>query len=351
MIHVSRRTFLKTSAMALAATLAACQPKMEEAPTLNLYSWPDYENPDTLAGFTQATGISVYTNIFESNEELVENVLNHPGDYDLVVPSSDTVNRMIRDKLLLKLDKRQLPNFNNLSERFRRGRTYDPNSDYSIVKTWGTTGILWRPDVIRETFTRWADFWAAAPNYAGQITIIDSRDEVIGIALKLLGYSLNDGETAHLKEARAKLLELKPHVVVTSDYIEKVEARTVALVVGWNGDAAQIRAEGTPIEYVIPEEGSVLWTDNWCIPTSAFHPNNAHAFINYMLNPQVAAVESTYIGYATVVDGAIPLLNPALQNDPLIYPPDNILALLETQAIPEASISQRDEIWAEFTGN
>lgn len=351
MIHLPRRAFLKTSAVALAATLAACQPKIEEAPTLNLYSWPDYENPDTLAGFTQATGISVYTNIFESNEEMVENVLQHPGDYDLVVPTSDTVSRMIQDKLLLKLDKRQLPNFNNLSERFRRGRSYDPQSDYSIVKTWGTTGIIWRPDVITATFTRWADFWAAAPNYAGQIVMIDSRDEVIGIALKLLGYSINDGDAAHLIEARDKLMELKPYVVVSSDYIEKVEAHTVALVVGWNGDAAQIRADGTPIEYVIPQEGSILWTDNWCIPASALHPTNAHAFINYLLDPQVAALESTYIGYATVVDEAIQLLDPALRDDPLIYPPDDTLARLETQAIPEASIAQRDEIWAEFTGN
>jgi spermidine/putrescine transport system substrate-binding protein len=311
----------------MAAMLAACQTDMAEAPILNLYSWPDYENPDTLTGFTHATGISVYTAIFESNEEMVENVLNHPGDYDVVVPSSDTVSRMIKDQLLMKLDQRQLPNFNNLSEQFRSGRAYDPMSDYSIVKTWGTTGILWRPDVVTNRFTRWADFWAAAPKYAGQIIMIDSRDEIIGIALKHLGYSINDGEVAHLNEARAKLMELKPHVVVTSDYIEKVEAHTVSLVVGWNGDAAQIRADGTPIEYAIPEDGSVLWTDNWCLPASALHPNNAHAFINYLLDPQVAAIESTYIGYATVVEDAIPLLDPALQNDPLIYPPESTLAL------------------------
>lgn len=350
MIYFPRRAFLKASAAAMAATLVACQPEMEEAPILNLYSWPDYENPDTLTGFTQATGISVYTAIFESNEEMLEHVLSRPGEYDLVVPSSDTVSRMIKDNRLMKLDKGQLPNFNNLSEQFRSGRAYDPTSDYSIVKTWGTTGILWRPDVVTETFTRWADFWAAAPKYAGQIILIDSRDEVIGIALKLLGYSINDGEPAHLSAARDKLMELKPHVVVTSDYIEKVEAHTVSLVVGWNGDAAQIRANGTPIEYIIPEEGSVLWTDNWCIPASALHPNNAHAFINYLLDPHIAAVESAYIGYATVVAEAIPLLDPALQNDPLIYPPESILALLETQAIPEASLAQRDELWAEFTG-
>lgn len=349
MIHFSRRAFLKTSAAAMGAVLAACQTAMEEAPILNLYSWPDYENPDTLAGFTQATGIAVYTAIFESNEEMVEHVVNRPGNYDLIVPSSDTVSRMIKDKLLMKLDKGQLPNFNNLSEQFRSGRAYDPTNNYSIVKTWGTTGILWRPDVVTETFTRWADFWAVAPKYAGQVILIDSRDEIIGIALKYLGYSINDGDAAHLSEARAKLMELKPHVVVTSDYIEKVEAHTVSLVVGWNGDAAQIRADGTPIEYIIPDDGSVLWTDNWCIPASALHPHNAHAFINYLLDPQVAAIESTYIGYATVVEEAIPLLDPTLKDDPLIYPPASTLALLETQAVPEASLAQRNEIWAEFT--
>ncbi len=351
MSNLSRRSFLKGSAITAAAfALAACRAEeASEAPVLNLYNWVDYINPDTLTGFTRATGLRTSLATFESNEEMVAALDNNPGQYDLVSPSDDTVRRLIRDKKLQSLDKSLLPNFNNISERFRVGRPYDPNSDYSVTKDWGTTGLVWRPDSVAETFASWADFWAIAPRYSGKITVIDSQDEVIGIALKLLGYSLNDGEAGHLSQARDQLMELKPHVVVTSDYIDKFADRTVVLAIGWNGDAAQINANlDTPVNYVIPAEGSILWADNWCIPQTALHPKNAHAFINYLLQPEVAAAEAAYIGYATVVTEALPLLDPAVQNDPMIYPPEDSMARLETQSIPDASAAQRAEIWAEF---
>jgi spermidine/putrescine transport system substrate-binding protein len=322
---------------------------MVEAPTLNLFSWPDYENPETLAGFTQQTGVAIYTSIFESNEELVHNLSNNPGAYDLVVPSDYTVRQLIQEQALLRLDKTLLPNFNNLFERFRAGRPYDPASNYSLTKTWGTTGLIWKPTTVTEPLTRWADFWAVAPQYAGRIVMIDARHEVIGIALKMLGYSLNDGNPTHLAEAEAKLLELRPHVVVSSEYIDRFVDNTVVMGIGWNGDVIQINASAPqPVNYLLPEEGSVLWTDNWCIPATALHPNNAHAFLNYLLDPAVAAAESAYIGYATVVEKALPLLDPALQSDPVIYPSESSLSNLETQAIPEESLAQRDAIWAKF---
>jgi spermidine/putrescine transport system substrate-binding protein len=355
MTSYSRRTFLKLGALAAGtlatSALAACRPDIAEAPTLNLYNWIDYLNPDTITGFTRTTGISVYYLEFESNEELFNSLRNNPEAYDLIVPSDFMVRRMQEEGLLRRLDPQLIPNFKNVQERFRTGRPYDLRSEYSVTKDWGTTGLIWRPDRVPEPIRSSADFWAAAPRHSGRITVIDAQDEVIGLALKMLGYPLNDTDPAHLAEAEQKLMELRPHVVITSDYIDKFAQNTVVMAIGWNGDAAQINAnKDTPVNYIVPSEGSVLWEDDWCIPATALHPENAHAFINYVLQPQVAAAECEYTGYATVVEEALSLLPPEVLNDPMIFPAEANLLNSEFQALPDDGEvrQQRAEVWARF---
>ncbi len=349
----SRRTFLKLSALTgAAAALTACRrAPLQEALLLNLHNWPEYLNPATAERFWRETDIFINQTIFESNEALLADLKNAlPGAFDLITPTDYMVRTLIAQGLLLELDPAQLPNLRNVQAAFRWGRPYDPNGAYSVTKNWGTTGIIYRPEAITEPPTSWADFWSLAQRHSGRVIVVEAQDEVIGAALKLLGYSLNETDPGRLAEAERKMLELRPHVGISSNYFSMFRDNRVVLGLGWNGDAFIIRQEyKTPVNYVIPSEGALLWEDNWCIPATAQHPRNAHAFINYVLQPEIAALESSYIGYATVVEPALPLLDPAVRNDPSLYPPATVLSRLERlQTFEAEALQRRTAIWERF---
>lgn len=353
MPRLSRRSFLKLSGLAPGVlALAGCQgTPTPEAPVINLHNWPEYVNPQTLEDFRRATGLFVNQTIFGSNEELLDELARAAdGPYDLIAPTDYMVRTLIERGLVRALDLDLLPNLRNVQAAFRSGRGHDPDGRYSVTKNWGTTGLIIKDGQVPEPVTRWADLWALAPKYSGRIVVVEARDEVLGAALKLLGYSYSDSDPAHLAEAQAKLLELRPHVGISSDYFHMFQTGIVLLAIGWNGDAFIIRQEyQTPVSYVIPAEGSLLWEDNWCVPANALHPRNAHAFINYVLQPEVAAQEARYLGYATVVEPALALLDEALRTDPNLYPPADIMQRLERlQPLDAEAVARRDAVWAAF---
>jgi spermidine/putrescine transport system substrate-binding protein len=333
--------------------LAACAPATPtpEALLLNLHNWPEYVNPQTLDDFRRDTGIFVNQTIFGSNEELLEHLSSgRPGAYDLIAPTDYLVRTLIERGLVSRLNLDQLPNLKNVQAEFRAGRPHDPEGAFSITKNWGTTGLIVKRAIVTEPVTRWADLWDLAPKYSGRIVVVEARDEVLGAALKLLGYSYNDNDPAHLAQAQAKLLALRPHIGISSDYFKMFQDGVVVLGIGWNGDAFIIREEyQTPVSYVIPAEGSLLWEDNWCVPAAALHPRNAHAFINYVLQPEIAAQEARYLGYATVVEPALALLDDALRTDPNLFPPPDVMRRLERlQPLDAEAVQRRDELWSAF---
>ncbi|MGQ0601329.1 MAG: ABC transporter substrate-binding protein [Anaerolineales bacterium] len=350
---LSRRGFLRWSAFTgAAALLSACgRAPLSEAPLLNLHNWPEYVSPETLSGFRRETGIFINETIFGSNEELMRSLAeNLPGTYDLIVPTDWAVRRMIDAGHLLKLDYALLPNAKNLQSSFRTGRAHDAQGDYSVTKDWGTTGIIVHPEAVTEPVTTWADFWALAPKYSGRVVVVEAQDEVLGAALKVLGYSVNDSDPAHLAQAEARLMELRPHIGLSSDYFKMFQQGIAVLGLGWNGDAFLIREKyATPVQYIIPEEGALLWEDNWCLPASALHVQNAHVFINYVLRPEIAAVEAAYSGYATVVEPALALLDESVRADLSLYPPPAVMNRLErlSPKSPEEQ-QRRDAIWVRF---
>lgn len=353
MPRLSRRSFLKLGGLAPGAlALAACQgTPTPEAPLLNLHNWPEYINPQTLEDFRRDTGIFVNQTIFGSNEELLEQLTGaSAGPYDLIAPTDYMVRTLIERGLVSALNHELLPNLQNVQAAFRSGRSHDPQGRYSVTKNWGTTGLIVRGDRVPEPVTSWADLWDLAPKYSGRIVVVEARDEVLGAALKLLGYSFSDSEPAHLAEAQARLLALRPHVGLSSDYFKMFRDGVVVLGIGWNGDAFIIRQEyQTPVSYVIPAEGSLLWEDDWCVPAAALHSRNAHLFINYLLQPEVAAQEARYLGYATVVEPALPLLDDALRTDPNLYPPPDVMRRLERlEPLDAEAIERREAVWAAF---
>jgi len=315
---------------------------------ITLLTWPDYINPATLAGFENTFNIKVNLEIVPSAVELIERMKEDDPAVDVLVPPDYAVRELGSYGKLLHLDHGRLPNMKNLFPRFQKGRSHDPNSEISIIKDWGTTGFMYRSDIVNEEPGSWKDFWSLAKIYSGQVTVLDSPGEVIGAALKMRGESYNAVADSAMEHAREDLLEIRSHLhSFDTTYKPLRISGEVCLALGWNGDAAALIGQNVPIKYVIPEEGSQLWEDDWAIATGASNIEGAYLFLNYLLQPEVAAQEALYTRYATGNEGAFQLLSNEVKNDLSTYPPEEIIIKLEA-GMPLSSEGQnkRDALWS-----
>jgi spermidine/putrescine transport system substrate-binding protein len=314
---------------------------------LTLLTWPDYISPRTLEQFETEFGVRVNLEIVPSAVELVERMRADGPSPDVLVPPDYAVRELSAEGRLLPLDHAHLPNLNHLQPRFRHGRAHDPDCRVSVVKDWGTTGFMYRTDAMSESPQSWADFWILAEKYSGQVTVLDSPSEVIGAALKMRGRSYNATNAESLAQAQADLLQLKPHLrAFETNYRPLLISGEARLALGWNGDAAALNVQGVPVQYVVPSEGSQIWEDDWAIAAAAAHPKAAHAFLNFVLRPEVAVQEARYTGYATGNRAALALLDERVRADASIYPPEEVLQKLEAgQPLDAEGQRRREELW------
>ena len=320
--------------------------------TLTLLTWPDYINPETLQRFEAEFGIAVRLEIVPSAMELIERMqVQNPG-VDALVPPDYAVRQLHAQGRLLALNHALLPNLNHLEPRFQYGRSHDPDSRVSVIKDWGSTGFMYRTDLIYDTPAVWADFWRLAEEFSGRATVLDSPGEVIGAALKMRGYSYNASGEEELAAARQELLRLKPHLLAfETDYKPLLISGEAYMALGWNGDATALNARGVPVRYVVPNEGSQIWEDDWAIAADAPNPETAHVFLNFVLRPEIAAQEARYTRYATGNRSALALLEEEIRNDRTTYPPPELWTKLEA-GMPQDDDGQkrREALWREVRG-
>ncbi len=317
---------------------------------LLLLTWPDYVSPATLATFERETGIRVQLEIIPSSVELIQRMKSSAPPPDVLTPADYAVRELNAAGRLAQLDHRLLPNLDNLEPRFLHGRLHDPESRVSVIKDWGTTGFMYRTDRVAEFPTSWADFWQLAQKYSGRVSVLDSPGEVIGAALKMRGCSYNASAADELAGARRALVQLKPHLRgFETNYRPLLASGEVWLALGWNGDAASLNAEGIPVHYVVPSEGSQLWEDDWAIAADAARPYAAHAFLNFVMRPEMAAREALYTRYATGNAAARSLLDEAIRENPSTYPSAVTIAKLEA-GMPLSADAQarRKALWEEI---
>lgn len=311
-------------------------------PELTLYNWASYFPQSALDAFTAETGIKIQYIAYESQEEATANLLAGQS-YDIVVLSIEFIPKLIEAGLLAKLDHQNLPNFKNVSANFR-DLAFDPGNRYAVPFHWGSTGLLYRSDLVDPPPTRWADLWD--PRFAGKVALWPIKVSLLPFALKKLGYSANSGDPAEVEAALAELIRLKPSVV----WLDNLEATVVPMLMsgeavityGWAYDAQLAADEGLPIAYVLPEEGSVLWLDQFIVPANSPHRDLAEQFIDFMLRPEISAQIIAESAYPMANDAALPLLDPALLNNPVIYPTAEELARAE---ITEPMGPTRDALW------
>ena len=368
--RVNRRSFLATSGLlGTSAFLAACSsggsgsaapsagtsaaPVGDVEPELFVYNWSDYISPTNIDAFKAEFGVTNFVyDVFANNEELIAKLQGGASGYDICCPTAEYVPGMVEEGFLTKLDKSRLPNLSNLNPTFL-GQWWDPNDEYLIPKDYGTTGILYRSDLIAEVPTSWEQFLAQVKGEAsGKTVFVDSMGDVFVFPLKMLGYSLNTEVESELEEARGILLDVAPHILAldSDTYGDKMASGEASLTLGWTGPLGQELADqvaaGTA-GYSVPSEGTLYWMDAWVMLADAPHPNASYAWLDFIHRPEIQAEETNFNLYATPNDAAKEFVDPEILANPAIFPPDDVVANLEG-AQDTSGNAQRIEIWEEF---
>ncbi|MDL2207561.1 spermidine/putrescine ABC transporter substrate-binding protein [Desulfovibrio sp. OttesenSCG-928-M16] len=314
-----------------------------------VYNWSEYIPQEVLDNFTKETGIKVVYSTFESNEAMYAKVkLLRGKSYDVVVPSGYFVDLMRRDKLVREIDHAKLPNLKHLDPKIM-DQEYDPGNRYSVPYMWGAVGLAYNTKYIpKGSLTRWSQM--LQPEFKGKIILTDDLRDAFGLALRAKGYSINSRDPEEIKKAYDFLAQLKASVRVFDVTAIKQALISEEVWMGpiWNGDFLVARDENPDLDYIFPEEGPVLWADSFTIPVGAENLDNAYAFINYMLRPDVAAACVQEYKYSSPNLPALELLPEELRGDPILIPGDKELGNAEfTTSIGEA-LGLYEKYWEEL---
>src|SRR5687767_10730220 len=347
----SRRAVIKgTGAAVVGLTLLPRHSLSAEEKKLNVYNWDTYIGENTLSDFQKATGIEAKMDLYADNDELFAKLKEGNPGYDVIVPTNDYLERMILAGMVMQLDHSKIPNMANIDEPFKDA-TFDPGRKHSVPYMWGTLGIGYRKSKVEGTVDSWK-FVLDDPRYAGRVSLLGDAQNVLGVALKYLGYSYNSVKPEELKKAEELLIANKKNVKVYADDNgqDLLASGEVDLAQEWNGDIIQVMADDKDLAYVVPTEGSLLWQDTLAIPKGAPHPENAHAFINYVLDGEAGAKIAETIQYATANAAAKKLMSKEYLENPAIFPPPEVVAKCEASIyVGEEGTRLRDEAWTRIT--
>ncbi len=318
------------------------------AKELIFYDWVEDMPQSVLAAFTEKYGVKVTYRVYETQEEALANI--KAGEvYDVVVLDNNLVPIAVADELLAEINYDNVPNFEHIAPNFK-DLVYDPNNMHSIPFNWGTTGLIVRSDLVATPITRWADLWELN---AGKIAIRDQPRDILGLSLKSLGYSINSTNPDELEAALQHLLEIKPEITFVDVHAEAavplLTSGEVVALVGWSEDVLYGQAENEAIIYVLPEEGLILWGDNFVIPANSPRKYTAELFLNFLLEPKISAQIVNQNRYASPNEAAYALIEPEILNNPTIFPTNGQLKNAETILPLDLEANKLyNEIWERF---
>jgi len=327
---------------ALAALAAGLNPLAGPARAaervVNVYNWSDYIDPKVLEDFTKETGIQVVYDTYDNNEILETKLLAGGTGYDIVVPSGPFLQRLIRAGVFQPLDKGRIPNLKNAwPEIAGRLAAFDPGNTYAVDYMWGTTGIGVNVKAVRERLgaNQPLNTWNLVLNPANMaklkdcgVMLLDSPEDLIPSLLPAYGLKSDSKRWDDITQVTDALTRVRGSVrkFHSSEYLNGLANGDLCLAVGYSGDVLQAkrRAEdsknGVEIAYEIPREGTILWFDAFAIPKDAPHAAEAHAFLDYMMRPEVAAANTNFVSYASGNGPARRLVKPEIAGNPGIYP-------------------------------
>ena len=300
-----------------------------EQQQLFLLNWGTYIDPELIKEFEAETGIQVVYETFDSNDAMEAKLKQGGTRYDIVFPSESSITKLVNQNLLQKLDHSKIKGLENISP-FLLNSPVDKGNQYTVPYFWGTVGIMVNTKYIDpESIQTWNDLWKE--DFKNKVLVLDGNREALGMALQSLGYSLNSKNENELHAAEVKLKELKPNVraVLNEEIKTMMKLEEAPIGMGYSGDAAAVAEENPNVQYILPKDGSAVWTDNFAIAHTAVNIDGAYAFINFMLRPENAARNAEYVGYSTPNEKAKELMDPEVTSDETYYPSEEIINSLE----------------------
>ena len=337
---LSRRQLLKAAALS-SLSLSGCGWRLGEVRAnstvtkatdkLYVYTWTQYTDEDLLKSFSTQTGIKVIADVYDSNETMLAKMQAGGGAaYSVIYPSDYVVRRLVQKNSLMPLDHSRLTGLENLFPRFQNP-TYDPGNRYSVPLSWGTTGFIYNAQKLKEAPADWSYLWEHQQELAKRMTLLNDVREVMGATLRSLGYSYNSIQEPQVKQAYEKLRGLKPSVAAfdTDAWKNRILAGNLLLAMCYSADAIAVRKENPNLQYIIPKSGSSLWTDTMVIPKTAPNPEGAYAWLNFILQPTVAAQLCQRLSFAVPNRVAVKQLPPQIRDDTNLFPAESILEKCE----------------------
>lgn len=329
---------------------------MGQGLTLNVYNWGEYisdgsdDSLDVNKVFEELTGVKVVYSTFDTNESLYAKLKTGGSSYDVIIPSDYMISRMIEEQLIQAVNFDNIPNFRYINPLYVNP-SYDPQNIYSVPYTWGTVGLIYNSTMVdpNDAMDSWGVLWSE--NYRDNVLMFGNSKDAFGIAFKLLGYPLNAQNAEQIEDATKLLKQQKPllQAYVMDEIFDKMTGGEAAIAPYYAGDAITMIEDNPDLCFVIPKEGSNIFTDAMCIPTSAKNKELAEMYINFMLEPEIGLANIEYIGYSTPNDAVFELLDEETQQSPISYPDAEILNLCEYyyHTSPELSLLM-DEKWTEI---
>jgi spermidine/putrescine transport system substrate-binding protein len=343
-----RRIILAAALMALPAALSPL-PAAAQSKELHLFNWSNYMPPDLLKRFEAETGIKVTLDTYDTNESMLAKLQAGGGGYDVVVPTGPTVQQMVRDGLLLKVDANTMANYKNVKKPFDNPE-FDPGRAYSVPYMWGTTGFAYDSARVPggKLDDSWKEFFEPRPEIAGSLVVLKDMGEVFTAAAYYLGY---DQCTAKPEEGQ-KILELlekqKPAVKTynAEGSADRMGNGEVIMHQMWNGAFHRAFKKLKTLVYVYPREGVNLWGDNFAIPKGAKNVDNAKVFLNFMMDPKNAAEASNFTAYNNAISGSDAFLDQGLRDDPAVNTPETMVARFKPlRDCGKDALDLRQKVW------
>ena len=333
----------------IAVVMLSCFPTPAKAAKTELYIFNcgDYIAETTVEKFEKAyPEYEVIYEVFETNEAMYQKLVSSNIPYDVLIPSDYMIERLIKEDRLKEIDMTKLENYKYIGEAYKN-TNYDPNNKYSVPYMWGTLGILYNTEKVKETVDSWSILWDE--KYSGQILMLDSMRDSMAVALKKLGYDLNTTNQAEIDAAAKALVEQKPLVAEYGVDIlkDKMIQGSYSFTVAYSGDAlymqnqnAELNGGKSVLEYVIPKEGSNFWIDAMCIPKTSKNTEGAMKFIDFMCSTEIAFDNVEYIEYSTPHTEALKELGDEYINNNIYNPSVEILANCDSFAYLEPDVQE-----------
>jgi spermidine/putrescine transport system substrate-binding protein len=314
------------------------------ADTLHLYTWADYISPEIVEKFEKQHGCEVVIDTFDSNESMYAKLKAGATGYDLVFPTAYMIQVMHAEGLLQNLDHAKLPNLPNIDPAVL-AKVIDTKMEHSVPYTFAYAALAIRKDKIKDAEPSYALFDRAS--LAGRVTLLDDMRESIGAALKSLGHSINTRDDAHLAAAQEVLIRWKKQLARFDNegYKAGIDSAEFHLVHGYSGDLFQVQMENPKVEILIPREGVTIGCDEMVIPKTAKQPALAHALINFLLEPAIAAENMEWMGYYCPNTPAKARLSPNFLANPAITSPADLAAKCEVIQDLGPDLAKYSKVW------